>query len=186
MLSLRGKIGLIALLCLVSFVGLPSLAQENATPRLQIGINLLPAVIAANQSLAASDGTNDLPIYLVYRENRRRALQLEPILRQIGEIRKRKIKIKSLALDALLADEPAPLSIVFITEPLDQRLDELITLAQQQRILLFSPFKGDVEHGVTAGFQVTDKVLPLVNMASLKQSKIQLKAFFLRIAVKHE
>ena len=29
-------------------------------------------------------------------------------------------------------------------------------------------------------------VLPLVNMTTLKQAKIQLKAFFLRIAVKHE
>ncbi len=186
MLRLPGKIGLVALLCLVPFVGLPSLAQENATPRLQIGINLLPAVIAANQSLAISDGSNDLPIYLVYRENRRHALQLEPALRQVGEIRKRKLEIKTLSLEALLAAEPAPLSIVFITEPLDRRLDELVELAQRHRILLFSPFKGDVELGVTAGFQVTDKVLPLVNMASLKQSKIQLKAFFLRIAVKHE
>ena len=186
MLRLPGKIGLIALLCLVSSAGLSSLARENATQRLQIGINLLPAVIAANRSLAASDGTNNLPIYLVYRENRRRALQLEPDLRQIGQIRKRKLEIKTLSLDALLAGEPTPLSIVFIAEPLDQRLDELVKLAQQQRILLFSPFKGDVELGVTAGFQVTDKVLPLVNMVSLKQSKIQLKAFFLRIAVKHE
>jgi len=185
-LRLPCKIGVISLLCLVSFIGLPALAQENATPRLQIGINLLPAVIAANQSLATSEGTDDLPIYLVYRENRRRALQLEPGLRQIGEIRKRKLGIRTLSLDTLLAGEPAPLSTIFIAEPLDQRLDELVELAQRQRILLFSPFKGDVELGVTAGFQVTDKVLPLVNMASLKQSNIQLKAFFLRIAVKHE
>ncbi|MDH3629556.1 MAG: YfiR/HmsC family protein [Gammaproteobacteria bacterium] len=186
MLRLPGKIGLMALLCLASFVGLPSLAQDAASPRLQIGINLLPAIIAANQSLAVSDGTNNLPIYLVYRENRHLAKQLEPGLRQVGEIRKRKLEITILSLDELLSQGPAPLSVVFITEPLDQRLPELVELAEQQRILLFSPFKGDVELGVTTGFQVTDKVLPLVNMASLKQSKIKLKAFFLRIAVKHE
>jgi hypothetical protein len=29
-------------------------------------------------------------------------------------------------------------------------------------------------------------VLPMVNMTALKQSNIQLKAFFLRVAVKHE
>jgi len=185
-LRLSGKFGIIVLLCLASFVGLPSLAQDAASPRLKIGINLLPAIIAANQSLAASDGTNSLPIYLVYLENRRLAQQLEPGLRQVGEIRKRKLEITTLSLDELLAKGPAPLSIVFITEPLDQRLPELVELAQQQRILLFSPFKGDVKLGVTTGFQVTDKVLPLVNMTSLKQSKIQLKAFFLRIAVKHE
>ncbi|MBT8435961.1 MAG: DUF4154 domain-containing protein [Gammaproteobacteria bacterium] len=186
MLRLPVKFGIVVLMCLASFVGLPSLAQEAASPRLQIGINLLPAIVAANQSLAVSDGTNKLPIYLVYGENRHLAQQLEPGLRQVGEIRKRKLEITTLSLDDILAREPAPLSIVFITEPLDQRLPELVELAQRRRIMLFSPFKGDVELGVTTGFQVTDKVLPLVNMASLKQSNIQLKAFFLRIAVKHE
>ncbi len=57
MLRLSGKTGIIVLLCLASFVGLPSLAQDAASPRLKIGINLLPAIIAANQSLAASDGS---------------------------------------------------------------------------------------------------------------------------------
>jgi len=47
-------------------------------------------------------------------------------------------------------------------------------------------FEGDVERGVATGFRVTDKVLPMVNMTSLKLSNIQLKAFFLRVAVKHE
>jgi len=37
----------------------------------------------------------------------------------------------------------------------------------------------------TVGFQVTDKVPPMVNMVSLKQSKVQLNAIFLRITVKH-
>jgi hypothetical protein len=53
-------------------------------------------------------------------------------------------------------------------------------------VLLFSPFEGDVERGVATGFRVTDKVLPMVNTTSLKLSNIQLKAFFLRVAVKHE
>ena len=65
-------------------------------------------------------------------------------------------------------------------------LDDLIEFVQQKQVLLFSPFEGDVERGVTAGFRVTDKVLPMVNMASLKLSNIYLKAFFLRVAVKHE
>ncbi len=186
MLRPPGKIGVIVLLCLASFVGASSLAQDVASPRLQIGINLLPAIIAANQSLNKSDDIKTLQIYLVYRENRHLARQLEPSLREIGEIHKRKLEIKTISLDELLASEAAPLSVVFITEPLDQRLQDLVKLAHQQRALLFSPFQGDAELGVATGFQGTDKVLPLVNIASLKQSKIQLKAFFLRIAVKYE
>ncbi len=170
----------------MSLAGMPSLAQDALSPRLQIGINLLPAIIAANTSLAASDSNKNLPIYLLYQENRHLAQQLKLSLEQGGKIRQRELEILPISLDELLASEPLQLSAIFITEPVDDRLPELIEFAQQQRSLLFSPFKGDVERGVTAGFQVTDKVLPLVNMASLKQSKIKLKAFFLRIAVKHE
>ncbi len=186
MLRLPRKSGVIVLLCLTSFIGASSLAQDTASPRLQIGINLLPSIIAANQSLNESDDIKNLPIYLVYRENRHLARQLEPSLREVGEIHERKIETKTISLDELLASEPAPLSVIFITEPLDQRLQGLVRLAQQQRALLFSPFEGDVELGVATGFRVTDKVLPLVNLTSLEQSKIQLKAFFLRIAVIYE
>jgi len=162
------------------------LAQDGLSPRLHIGVNLLPAIIAANKSLAAIDPEQNLPIYLVYREDPNQAEYLEQHINQLGKIRNRSLDVMTIALDELLASEPLPLSVVFITEPLDQRLPDLVQFAQHQRALLFSPFDGDVERGVATGFQVTDKVLPLVNMAALKQSKIQLKAFFLRIAVKHE
>ena len=45
---LPGKIGLILLLYLASVLTATANAQESLSPRLQIGINLLPAVIAAN------------------------------------------------------------------------------------------------------------------------------------------
>lgn len=186
MLRLSARIGLILLCGLVSILGATSLAQDALSPRLQIGINLLPAIVAANQSLAATDINRHLPIYLVYREDRYQAEQLKPRINQFGKIHGRALDVMMISLAELLASEPLALSVVFIVEPLDQQLPDLVRFAQQQRLLLFSPFAGDVERGVTAGFQVTDKVLPQVNMASLKQSKIQLKAFFLRIAVKHE
>ena len=166
--------------------GTTSLAQDSLSPRLQIGINLLPAIVAANQSLAATDIDRNLPIYLVYRENRYLGEQLKQRIDQFGKIRGRAVEAAAISLEELLVAEPQPLSVVFVAEPLERQLPDLVRFTQQHRLLLFSPFAGDVERGVSAGFQVTDKVLPEVNMASLKQSKIQLKAFFLRIAVKYE
>ena len=183
---LPGKIGLILLLFLASVLTATPGAQENLPPRLQIGINLLPAVIAANNGLATLDSDTRLLIYLVYRDNAQPAEMLEQNLARIGMIRKRVIVVQAIALDDLLDLDLEPFATVFISEQLDQRLPELITFSQQQRALLFSPFRGDVKRGVATGLRVTDKVLPMVNLESLKQSKIQLKAFFLRIAVKHE
>lgn len=185
-LRLPGTIGLLLLLYLAPALGLSASAQETLPPRLQIGINLLPAVIAANNGLATIDKDDKLLIYLVYRDNNHRAEMLKQSLGRIGQIRRHAIDVQVIKLDDLLALDPEPFSTVFITEALDSRLPDLIRFSQEQRALVFSPFKGDVKLGVATGFRVTDRVLPLVNIESLKQSKIQLKAFFLRIAVKHE
>ena len=163
-----------------------SSANEGLSPRLQIGVGLLPAIVAANQSLAPGGSAVPLPLYLLYRDDRRAAESLVASFSHVRVIRNHAIRVEVISLDELLASEPSPMSTVFIAEPLGLQLEELNRFAQSRRLLTFSPFKGDVERGVMTGFRVTDKVLPQVNLASLKRSNIQLKAFFLRIAVKHE
>ena len=174
------------LLLLLAQSAVTASAQELLQPRLQIGINLLPAIIAANRSVISSDPGSELSIYLAYRADRHLAEQLQSRLAQRGAIQQHPLHISAVRLDDLFAQSLPRNSTIFVVEPLDDRLQELIEYAAQQRALLFSPHQGDVERGVNAGLKVTDKVLPMVNMASLKNSKIQLKAFFLRIAVKHE
>jgi len=181
-----GKFALGIFVMLLPFVTSNLSAQETLSPRLQIGIGLLPAVIAANKSLQPQNNGASLPIYLVYRNNRQFAERLEPGLRKIKAIRGYSLAINKLSLEQLLESNPVPMSTIFIVEPIDDELDNLISFSQQRRLLLFSPFKGDVERGAMTGFKVTDKVLPMVNIAALRESNIQLKAFFLRIAVKYE
>ena len=174
------------LLCLLAQCIPAAQAQELLSPRLQIGINLLPAVIAANKAVISSDPNTVLTIYLVYTANRYLAEQLQTRLAKRGAIHERRLEIAAVRLDDLLTRNLSRTSSIFIVEPLDERLPGLIAFARQRRALLFSPLQGDVERGVNAGFQVTGQVLPLINMTSLKESNIQVKAFFLRIAVKHE
>jgi len=186
--SLKTLASTIASLLVFVLVVSSASAQTQATiaPRLQIGINLLPAIIAANKSVINSEADAELSIYLVYKANQHLAEQLQTRLAERGAISDRGLEITALQMDDLLAKNLPGNSTIFIVEPIDSHLERVIKYASQQQALLFSPHQGDVELGVNAGFQVTDKVLPLVNMPSLKQSKIQLKAFFLRIAVKHE
>ena len=186
MMRSSSGIGLVFALCLLSAAGTPVLAQDPLSPRLQIGINLLPAVIAANNGLAKFTENDSLPIYFVYLENNHIAELLNRSIDRIGEIKQRQLDARAISLEELLARDIAPMSTIFVAEPLVDRLGELIEYSKARRALLFSPFKGDVDRGVASGFHVTDRVRPLVNLETLKQSKIQLKAFFLRIAVKHE
>ncbi len=184
--SISWRIAIVlAFILLAALNPAPAGAQDALSPRLQIGIGILPAVIAANK-LLNSESPQPIKIYLAYKDNRHLAERLKPGLEKIEGIKQRKLEIESITLADLLGSDPAPASAIFITEELDGELDSIIEFANRQKILLFSPFKGDVERGVAAGFRVTDKVLPMVNMTALKQSNIQLKAFFLRVAVKHE
>lgn len=172
---------------LLSLSGGPSPAAELLSPRLQIGISLLPAVIAAHKRLDNQfSDQQSLPVYLVYRDDPLAADGLKSGLASVAEIKGRPLAITSIRLDDLLQQDTPSIGAIFISEALDERLDELINFGNQHGILLFSPFKGDVERGVATGFQITDKVLPAVNMESLNLSKIELKAFLLRIAVKYE
>ncbi len=174
---------------MLPFVGASSLAlaQNDTAARRQLGIEQLPLVIAANQDLGAQGISDPLPVMLIYRDNPRVAEQLrQTLLKTVTAIRDRQIEVRSLSIEELLVENPPSLSSVFIAEPLDARLDDVIRFAENNRLLLYSPFKGDVERGVTAGFKVTHKVLPMVNIKALERAGIQLKAFFLRIAVKHE
>ena len=161
------------------------LAQDALSPRLQIGASILPAIIAANKRLASADQQLP-PVYIVYLNNSHLANQLADGLRQNDAVRQRELEITSLSLAELLERNPIQASALFVSEPMGEELEQLIEFSRQQKLLLFSPYKGDVERGVATGLRVTDKVLPMVNMDSLKQSNIFLKAFFLRIAVKHE
>ena len=189
MLKTSGKllIGILAMLLPLACGSSVSFAQETLEPRLQIGIGLFPAVIAANKDLGTQDSSEPLPILLLYRDNRHVAEQLgQSLEKSIGVIRGRDLDVRSISVADFLLSSPEPLTSVFLAEPLDESLGDVLQFAESNRLLLFSPFKGDVERGVAAGFKVTHKVLPMVNTKSLARSKIQLKAFFLRIAVKHD
>jgi hypothetical protein len=161
-------------------------AQEGLPPRLQIGINLLPAIIAANTGLANIDPAQSIQVYIVYLENNRDAELLQRGVAGIGRIKQRPLESRVVSLDELLALKVESMSTLIVAEPMASRLPELVEYSHSRRVLLFSPFKGDVAEGVATGFFVSDRVRPLVNMESLNRSKIQLKAFFLRIAVQHE
>ncbi len=181
----RQRYGLALLLSLL-LVCVSVDADDRLEARVQIGISLLPAVGAANQSLSKKNPNIPLPVYVVYDENRHAAERVAPELAKMKPVRGHPVAVSSVSLDELLASSPTPMSIVFIAEKLDDKLDLLVRFGEERRLLLFSPHRGDVERGVTAGFRVTDRVLPMVNMNYLNKTNIRMKAFFLRIAVKHE
>ena len=178
----------LALLLSLTPLGVPTaVAQSDLSPRMRIGVNLLPAVIAANKNLRAQlNQQNKITVYLVFRSNPALAKSIARQLSSKPRILGHPTEYIIMSSQELLTSAPLTTNILFIVEPLANDLNAVLDFARKHRLLSFSPFKGDVEKGISTGFRVTDKVLPLVNLKSLRHSRIQLKAFFLRIAVKYE
>lgn len=161
-------------------------ADEPLTPRIQIGLNLIPAVLAANKHINTEHHLETLTLHIVYRHNKQLAIDSARQLESVRDIRGRKLLIEVINFNDLMGHNIRQYDALFICEILGQDLDVMIRYARKKKVILFSPFKGDVKKGVMAGFEVTNKVLPAINLKAMKNSNVDLKAFFLRIAVKYE
>jgi hypothetical protein len=163
-------------------------ASTALQARIQIGLNLLPSVISSNTifTLDGDDKTHPVTIYVIYNVNDNIASEASAKLSRIKNIRGHQLIIKSISIKQVSKIETDSYTALIIIEPMRESLDQLISFSIQRQLLFFSPFKGDVKKGVMAGYEVTNKVLPAVNLTALNEAKIRLKAFFLRIAVTHD
>ena len=155
------------------------------SPRVQIGLNLLPAVMAADLGVNELINKSEVTIYLGYQNDHREALGASQQLARISDIRGVPLKVVVIEYDILLDRQLNTPAAVFLVEKTPLKLARLIEFSRANKAILFSPFKGDVEKGVSAGFDITHKVVPAVNIESLKKANIVLKSFFLRVAVKY-
>ena len=162
------------------------MAEERLGPRLQIGLNLFPAVVAANKRLSQLSKDKPLTVYIVYSDKINLSKKLKQTLQMLPSIRGHELNIKEIQYADLIAQNITQYNAIFIGEKMGPALAEIIQYAIKQQVILFSPFKGDVEQGVISGFKVSNKVLPAINIKSMNSANIDLKAFFLRVAVKYD
>jgi hypothetical protein len=179
---------LIAVVCFLLVWPLASVSafiDEHPEPRVKIGLNLISSIIAANKNLSTTEPSGPLIIYLVYFNGEQLARQTEPFFNTEKKVRGHQISTRVISLSQLLDTRIKPNDAIFLVEKTDN-LEPLIRYSREHQVILFSPFRGDVKKGVMAGLQITNNVLPVVNLSALKKANIGLKAFFLRIAVKHD
>lgn len=163
-------------------------AQSTLAPRIQVGINLFPAIVAADLNISSKINKNGhLSILLIYKNNHHLALQAEKLLAPTEKIRSIPIEIHLVSIDDLSEHNSRDIGGILLIEDIPiAQIDALVNLSKNKQVILFTPFPGHIENGVMSGIQVSDEVLPLVNHQALEAANIRLKAFFLRIAVKYE
>ena len=154
--------------------------------RLKAGLDLFPSLLTADLDILKKQEDGYLTIVFLYRDNRKQASMMAKDLAEMKKIREIPIRIE-------ITDDPnmemyknkSPAGI-FITQRLDNKLSNVVDYAVKNSVILFSPFKGDVEKGVMGGISISDRVRPYINKASMESSKIKIKQFYMRVSLIYE
>jgi len=181
-----GAISLALLLLGSSWLGAIA-ADEADARRLTVGINLFPAVLAADQDIAGKrSGGAPLRLLLVHRDEQTLVEELAAVLRDKGAIRGIPLEVDIVPIEGLAAYPGAKAAGVFVAQRFGDDIRSVVEFSRRYRLLSFSPFEGDVERGVAAGMVVSDRVLPYVNVAAVDASGLRIKPFFMKIAERYE
>jgi hypothetical protein len=76
----------------------------------------------------------------------------------------------------------APVAVFFASAPKEAEFKKWLDWSAKNRTILFSPFEGHVERGMTAGISIQAKVQPLLNQSRAQALDLKLKPFFLRVS----
>jgi len=173
-------------LLLVSATALGDSYQDR---RLRTGVRLFRALLAADEGIADKVGGDGRLRIVFFSTDRTEAQELAATVfgatgsDESATIKKLPVRVEFADDLAVLEDRSEPPAGVFLVDSLDdQALQELIRFAIEKHVVLFSPHEGDVEKGVLGGLVVEAQVLPLVNLATARESQISIKQFFLKVA----
>ena len=162
-----------------------AMADEVQRRHISVGIKLFPAVLASYEGFEHSP-PEKLMLFILYQQDQAYAHSLANTLRSQAILPDIPQEVRVVTYQQLFAYTRLPPHALFLAESDPEGLEKALRFSKEYAVLSFSPFRGDVEQGILAGMQITDRVLPFINMQSLMALPHSLKPFFLRIAVHHE
>lgn len=164
-----------------------SFADTYTNRRIQTGSKIFRTLVAADMNLDNKiDAEGRLLFALVYSNDPEGSHIAEKTLElATSTIQERPIKIIRLSLSRLKNQNN--IAAILITQRLEvEELHSIIAYSKKNRIILYSPFEGDVEKGVSAGLSVEARVRPYLNQAALEAAGIRIKPFFLKVSKLYE
>jgi hypothetical protein len=130
-------------------------------------------------------GDGDLVVAVVHEGSRETANQAAATLRAMDPIRGHPLRAIILDAGTLDSYQGTPLGAVFVAS-VGLGGQRLRAWSEELRVLVFSPFSGDVEAGAVARIHVSDQILPFLNLVQARRAGVRFKPFLLRVAHRHE
>ena len=186
----RKSLYTLVLLTAIVYAATPSVSDDFTERRITAGARIFRALLAADVDIEQKAGRHgELRLCLLYIDDSGNAKKAAATLinRDDPRIRNLKVRIDMLSFAESTALDRDRFAGVFLTQPLnDKELKTLTAFANDQHLVLFSPFEGDVERGVQSGIVVEARVRPYLNTNALRTAQVQLKSFFMKVAKTYE
>ena len=148
--------------------------------RVEFGTRIFRALMAADVDLPKKTVGNQLLVVFFYRDDAVRAREMAKGFSGSD--------VRGIAVTADVANDPLKLAArqpaaIFLSErPRKETLQALVHYGIDHRVIVYSPFEGDVESGILGGLSIEAQVRPFVNQSTLDASKITLKSIFMQVA----
>jgi hypothetical protein len=168
------------------FVHADSFDDRRVRTGAKIFRSLLAADIALEQRGAAHVGKPAVLVWVIGDSTKLNA-EITAVIAPVGDpvrskIRNIEVQVQNFASLAATKTAPVPIAVYFSANLNEQDFAAWLNWGGSHKVLLFSPFEGHVERGMTAGLSVQAKVQPYLNSKALAAIAWQLKPFFLRVS----
>lgn len=175
---------LIPLICLAAVQ-----ANEITERRVKISLPMFPKIVAVDSNFNTKlTAENRARLVFIYDKNK---LSASVLASQLADSHKKIVNVAIETLHLPLYEQINPdatkPTAIFVAERLaDTDFRELVVYGIKNKIIIFSPFSGDVERGATVGLAITSRVFPYFNANTLKQSGVRINPLLLEMSKVYE
>ena len=162
-------------------------ADDADDRRVRAGARLFRSLLTAQvalESKAAADGALHV---VLYGADAHLADEISTLIAATGEggktgIRDLPLKIDNIANLSALTQAQQPAGVFLVSAQSEHDLAELVRWSTAAKVVLYSPFDGDVERGAAAGICIEAKVQPFLNLPALQAAGVEIKPFYVKVA----
>lgn len=162
-------------------------AESFEDLRVRSGIKIFRVILKGDGGIADKKSGEELVLLLVGAEGApARFSDLARDVQGAGNIANLPVTVRAVAASTL-GEQSGPVAGLFVAEPLgEDALRKTVQFGVDRHAISFSPFDGDVERGVLCGVSFEAKVVPFINLKTLKASGISLSPTVLKVAKTHD
>ena len=164
-------------------------ADSTENRRVMISASVFPKIIAVDEDLSAKlDSSGQVRLGLIYRNNKTKAEKIKKqMMRKIKNIANKNIVIDIISTSEFPVKLKDKLSGIFIVDNINNSdINAIKNYSNENNIIFFSPYDGDVERGVMVGIFIGSKIRPYFNMKSMTSAKVKLKPAILKVSKIYE